>query len=83
MAAFAFEIEDGIDHVLDDARTGDGAFLGDVANQYQRGAGLLGPAREFLCAGADLADGAGGGFEAVGPHGLDGIDDDEIRLGGL
>ena len=33
MAAFALEIEHGVDHVLDDARAGDLAVLGDVADE--------------------------------------------------
>jgi hypothetical protein len=34
VAAFALEIEHGIDHVLDDAGAGDLAVLGDVADQH-------------------------------------------------
>ena len=65
VAALAFEIEDGIDHVLDHARAGDRAFLGDMADEHQRSARFLGPAHQFLRAGADLRHRAGGGFEAV------------------
>ena len=36
VAAFALEIEHGVDHVLDDARAGDLAFLGDMADQHDR-----------------------------------------------
>src|SRR5699024_2532413 len=37
-----FEIEHGVDHVLEHARPGDDALLGDVADQNQRRAGGLG-----------------------------------------
>ena len=34
--AFTFEIEHGVDHVLDHARAGDLALLGDVADEHDR-----------------------------------------------
>ena len=48
MAAFALEIEHGVDHVLDDARAGDLALLGDMADQHDRRAGRLGVADHRL-----------------------------------
>ena len=36
VAALALEVEDGVDHVLDDARAGDLAVLGDVADEDDR-----------------------------------------------
>ena len=81
VSALTLEIEDGIDHVLDHARTGNIALLGDVPDEHQRGAGFLGPASQFLRAGPDLADRAGRGLKTVRPHGLDGIDHHEIRFG--
>jgi len=83
MPAFALEIEHGIDHMLDDPGAGDLAFLGHVPDQNERGAGCLGPARELLSAGANLADTTRSGFETVRPHGLNGIDHDKIRFGRL
>ena len=41
MAALALEIEDRIDHVFEHAGAGDGAVLGDVADQKRRQAGFL------------------------------------------
>ena len=81
MAALAFEIEDGVDHVLEHARAGDLSVLGDVADEDDGGAGLLGEARQLLRAGADLGDGAGRGFETVGPERLHAVDDDEFGRG--
>ena len=46
--AFALEGEHGIDHVLDHARAGDLAVLGDVADQDDGGAGALGEADQRL-----------------------------------
>ena len=54
----ALEIEDGIDHVLEDARAGERAFLGDVADEDEGDARLLGEARELCRALAHLGDGA-------------------------
>ena len=48
MAAFALEIEHGVDHVLDDARAGDLAVLGDVADQHDGRTGRLGVADHRL-----------------------------------
>ena len=79
MAAFAFEIEDGVDHVLDDARTGDLPVLGDVADEDHGGAGLLGVADQGLRRGAHLGHRAGRGIGHVGPQRLDRVDDDEGR----
>ena len=78
VAGVALEIEHGVDHVLDDARAGDLAVLGDVADQHHGGAGFLGKARQRLRRGAHLGDGAGRGIDAVGPQRLDRIDDDEV-----
>ena len=79
MAALALEIEHRVDHVLDDARAGDLAVLGDVADEDHRGAGLLGVADQRLRRGAHLGDGAGRRVGDVGPQRLDRIDDDERR----
>ena len=58
VAAIAFEIEHRIDHVLDDARAGDLAILGDMADQHHGGALLLGIADQRLSRGAHLRHGA-------------------------
>ena len=79
MAAFALEIEHGVDHVLDHARTRDLPLLGDVADQDDGRAGRLGVADDALGGGPYLRDRAGGRFGEVGPQRLDGIEDDEVR----
>ena len=79
VAGVALEIEHRVDHVLDDARAGDLAVLGDVADQHHGGAGFLGEARQRLRRGAHLGDRAGRAVDPVGPQRLDGIDDDEVR----
>ena len=62
-AGLALEIQHRIDHVLEHARAGDAAFLGDVADQEHRGAGFLGVAHQPRRALAHLADRAGRGGE--------------------
>ena len=79
MRAFALEREHGVDHVLDHARAGDLAVLGDVADQNDGGARALGVADQRLRRAAHLRHRAGRGFHHVGPHGLDRIDDDQPR----
>ena len=54
MAALALEVEHGVDHVLDHARAGDLAVLGDVADQDDGGAAALGEGGELVRGGADL-----------------------------
>ncbi|MNS78557.1 hypothetical protein D3C72_1121750 [compost metagenome] len=66
--------------MLDHARPGDLAVLGDVADQDDGRAVVLGQPYQFGGAGADLGDGAWPGLVGVGPQGLDGIDDDDVEL---
>ena len=77
--AFALERQHRVDHVLDHPRAGDLAVLGDVADQDQRRAARLGEADQRLRRAAHLAHRARRRFDRVAPHGLDGIDDDELR----
>ena len=79
VAALALEAQHRVDHMLEHARAGDGAVLGDVADEHDRGAMLLGEAHQLLRRGADLADRARRAFDQVGVHGLDGIDDQQRR----
>ena len=73
----AFEIEDGVDDVLDELGAGEDAFLGDVADEADGGAGGLGEVDQFGAAIAKLGDAAGGrGVGGVVDH-LDGVDDRE------
>ena len=79
VAGIALEGDDRVDHVLDHARAGDLAVLGDVADEDHGGAGRLGEADQGLGAAAHLRDGAGRRFDRLGPHGLDRVDDGEGR----
>ncbi len=79
MRAFAFKREDRIHHMLDDAWSGDLAILGHVADEDHGGARALGEPDQRLRARADLSDGTGSGLDQIGPHCLNGIDDDETR----
>ena len=82
VAALALEIEHGVDHVLEHARAGDLAVLGDVADQHQDEAALLGEADQLGRGAAHLRDGAGRGIEVVEIHGLDRIDHHQVgRVG--
>ena len=76
---FALEIEHGVDHVLDDARAGDLAVLGDVADQHDGRARRLAK-RISACAEARTwVTVPGAEFGHVGPQRLDRIDDDQVR----
>ncbi len=79
LRAFAFERQHRIDHVLDHARAGDLAVLGDVADQDDGGAGFLRKPNERLRGRPHLRHRAGRRFDRVGPHGLDRIDHDQAR----
>ena len=83
MPAFAFEIQDRIDHVFDDARPRNRALFGDMPHQHDRGALALGECRQFMGRGADLGYRPGGALYIVGPHGLNRIDDRQIGFFGL
>ena len=79
MAALALEVDHGVDHVLEHARARDLALLGDVADQEQAGAPLLGEAEQEVGGGAQLGDGAGCRLQALDIDGLDRVDDDDGR----
>ena len=75
MTPLALKIKDGVHHMLHHARPGNLAVLGDMADQNDRHAALFGKGDQLMRGGAHLADRAGGGFDRIKPHGLDGIDD--------
>ena len=78
MRAFALERDHRVDHMLDDARAGDLAVLGDMADQDDRRAARLGEADQRLRRAAHLLDRAGRQFDGVAPHRLDGIDHHQL-----
>ena len=55
VTAFAFEIEHGVNHVLDNSWAGDLAFLGDMADENDRRAGRFGIADHRLRRGSSKA----------------------------
>ena len=82
MAAVAFEIQHRVDHVLQHARTGDGAVLGDVADQHQREFARLGELDQLEAGGAHLRHRAGRAVDRVEPHGLDRVDHHQRGVAG-
>ncbi len=80
MPAVAFEIQHGVDHVLQHARARDGAVLGDVADQHDREFAGLGELDQLEAAGAHLAHRAWRTVDRVEPHGLDRIDHHQRRI---
>ena len=75
----AFEVQHRVDDVLEHARAGDRAFLGDVADEEHDDAALLGEARQLRRAFAHLRDPAGRRRERLRVDRLDRIDDDDFR----
>ena len=69
----ALEIEHRVHDVLQHARPGDRALLGDVADDEERGAALLRVARELRGAFAQLRDRPGRRLQRLGPERLDRI----------
>ena len=59
VAALAFEVEHGVDHMLEQARPGDGAVFGDVADQKRRQAGFFRQHDDRAGSFAHLRDAAG------------------------
>ena len=83
VAAIAFEMQHHVHHVLQHARPGDVALLGHMPDQHQRETLRLRGADQLEGRRAHLRDRAGGGVHAVGPHGLDGVDNHQRRVGEL
>ena len=79
VAAFALKVKHRVDHVLDDARAGDLAFLGDMADQHDRSPRGFRIADHRLGGGAHLGDGAGRRIGHVRPQRLNRIEDHQVR----
>ena len=71
----AFEVDDGIDDVLDDLGPGERALLGDMADEHDRDPAALGEVDEFHAAFAQLRDRARGGRQVRLIDHLDRVDD--------
>ena len=74
MSAFALKIKHGIDHMFQNAGTGNGALFGNMSDQKQRKSFFLGQFYQLISAGAHLGDRAGGRFDFFEIHGLNGVD---------
>ena len=78
----AFEVQHRVDHVLEDARTGDLAFLGHVADQQHRRARVLREPHQSRRRFAHLHGRTRRGFAQLGLHGLDRVDHEHLRARG-
>ena len=76
----ALEIEHGVDQMLEHARPGQRAFLGDVAHQEGGDAAPLGERHQARAALADLGDAARRRLQLGQEHGLDRVHDQRARL---
>ena len=86
VVSIALKREHDIHHVLQHFGTGDGAFLGDVANEHDRQLQRLGGQDELGRGLPDLGDGPGRAFDTWRVQRLDGIDEEQVwlvRLDGL
>ena len=79
----ALEIQHRVDDVLEHARPGQRAVLGDMADEHHAGAADLGMARELRRAFAHLRHRARRRGQLLGVQRLDRIDDAEVRRLGL
>ena len=78
MAAFAFEAQHRIDHMLKDARPGDAAILGHMTDENDGRTAFLGKADQLAGRSADLTDRARSAFDKIRMHCLDRVDNEEI-----
>ncbi len=77
----ALEIQHRVHDMLQHARPGQRAFLGDVADQNDGDVLALGDARQLRGALAHLRHRTGRRSELFGIHGLDRVDHHHVRLG--
>ena len=82
-AGIAFEIQHGIDHVLEDARPRDHAFLGHVTDDQHGDAGGLGESHERRRSFAHLRRRSRRRLDLGDVHRLDRIDDQHARTASL
>ena len=80
MVLVALEVEHRVDHVLEDARTGDGPLLRDVADERDGHTGRLGELDQPRRALAHLRDAAGRRADGGPVDHLDRVDHREVGL---
>ena len=78
-AAVPFEIQDGIDHVLQHPGPCQRPLLGDVTDQKHGGSGLLGESHQLRRALPHLGHGTRGRLEQFAVNGLDRVHDQIVR----
>jgi hypothetical protein len=83
VVALTLEREHGVDQVLEHARPGERALLGDVPDQHRAHRALLGEAHQPVGALAHLRHRPGCRTEVGVEHRLDGVDGDHVGLHGL
>ncbi len=76
----ALEAQHDVDHVLERARSGQGAVFGDMADEHDRDATRLGLVHQPRRTAANLDDAAGRGAQLGIGHALDAVDDHERGL---
>src|SRR5207248_1054403 len=79
VVALAFQIENGVDNVLEHARTGNGALLVDVTHEEDRDVAAFRQQHQPASALAHLADAAGCRGNVAHEDRLDGVDDGHHR----
>ena len=79
MAAFAFEIEHGVDHVFHHARACDLAVFGDMAHQDHGNPPAFGKGDQFMRRRPHLGNRTRCRIDRIQPHGLHRIDDGKPR----
>ena len=75
----AFELQDHIDNMLQNLGPGDGAFLGNMADQDDGDTCRFGKAQQLGRHFLDLAHAAGGGVHVLAVHGLHGVHNHQVR----
>src|SRR5205823_5947840 len=79
LPAVAFQVQHGVNDMLQDPRSGNGTFFGDVPDQEDGNADLLGQPHESGSRLPNLGDAAGAALEAGVRDGLDRVDDRQTR----
>jgi hypothetical protein len=80
MMPFAFEVQHGVDDVLERLGPGEAAVFRDVADEKGRHVASFRSEQQLRCRFAHLSDAAGRRLELERKHRLDGVDDDQRRL---
>ena len=83
MSCVSLKLKHDIHYMFQNLWSGNGAVLGYVAYDYDRGVGLLGKPEKGNGTLLHLGNASGRRFHSRGENGLDGIYDHQLRLYGL